>query len=568
MSSSFTNHHDLKKVLLSFRREFFWVGIFSFIANVLMLSPTLYMLQIYDRVLASQSELTLLFLTLIIIILFALMAFAEWSRSRLLVRAGVRLDLALNARIFNASFDAYLGQSKHSLNDAFSQLTGIRQFLTGNGIIALFDAPWTPIYIFIIFMLHPLLGKLAIIFALIQLLMAFIGHRMTDSSVKNTIKAELQSKAYLTSKLKNIETVEAMGMVGNLRARWLRLHLKYQAALAISSGKQHQQQALTKFVRYCMQSLTLAAAAMLVIEGELSLGAMIAANVLSSRALQPLDLIVGSWRGFVQAKAAYLQLDNLLNTHPEQDSETHYQIPTGEIALEKLIASSPGRSIPILDNLNVEFKAGQVTAIIGPSGSGKSTLARCLLGIWPYKEGSVLLDKTPIESWNREKLGTHIGYLPQDIELLNGTFAENIGRYNEVDSDKIIDAAKRAGIHEMILRFPMGYDTQAGEAGDILSGGQKQRLGLARAMYGNPSLIVLDEPNANLDDLGEIALLQAIQELKNEGKTVFLITHRRNILSIADYLLVLKEGKIVNYGLRDSVLATLNSQKQSNAGIT
>jgi len=526
------------------------------------------MLQIYDRVLASQSELTLLFLTLIIIILFALMAFAEWSRSRLLVRAGVRLDLALNARIFNASFDAYLGQSKHSLNDAFSQLTGIRQFLTGNGIIALFDAPWTPIYIFIIFMLHPLLGKLAIIFALIQLLMAFIGHRMTDSSVKNTIKAELQSKAYLTSKLKNIETVEAMGMVGNLRARWLRLHLKYQAALAISSGKQHQQQALTKFVRYCMQSLTLAAAAMLVIEGELSLGAMIAANVLSSRALQPLDLIVGSWRGFVQAKAAYLQLDNLLNTHPEQDSETHYQIPTGEIALEKLIASSPGRSIPILDNLNVEFKAGQVTAIIGPSGSGKSTLARCLLGIWPYKEGSVLLDKTPIESWNREKLGTHIGYLPQDIELLNGTFAENIGRYNEVDSDKIIDAAKRAGIHEMILRFPMGYDTQAGEAGDILSGGQKQRLGLARAMYGNPSLIVLDEPNANLDDLGEIALLQAIQELKNEGKTVFLITHRRNILSIADYLLVLKEGKIVNYGLRDSVLATLNSQKQSNAGIT
>jgi len=519
------------------------------------------MLQIYDRVLASQSELTLLFLTLIIIILFALMAFSEWSRSRLLVRAGVRLDLALNARIFNASFDAYLGQSKHSLNDAFSQLTGIRQFLTGNGIIALFDAPWTPIYIFIIFMLHPLLGKLAVIFALIQLLMAFIGHRMTDSSVKNATKAESQSKAYLTSKLKNIETVEAMGMLGNLRVRWLRLHLKYQAALAISSGKQNQQQALTKFVRYCMQSLTLAAAAMLVVEGELSVGAMIAANVLSSRALQPLDLIVGSWRGFVQAKAAYLHLNNLLNTHPEQDSETHYQIPRGEIALEKLIASSPGRSIPILDNLNAEFKAGQVTAIIGPSGSGKSTLARCLLGIWPYKEGSVLLDKTPIESWNRVKLGAHIGYLPQDIELLNGTLAENIGRYNELDSVKIIDAAKRAGIHEMILRFPMGYDTQAGEAGDMLSGGQKQRLGLARAIYGNPSLIVLDEPNANLDDLGEIALLQAIQELKNEGKTIFLITHRRNILSVADYLLVLKEGRLVNYGLRDAVLATLNSHK-------
>jgi ATP-binding cassette subfamily C exporter for protease/lipase len=558
MNATFTNRYDLKKVLLGFRREFFWVGIFSLIANLLMLSPTLYMLQIYDRVLASHSELTLLFLTLIIIILFALMAFAEWSRSRLLVRAGVRLDLALNARIFNASFDAYLGQSKHSLRDAFSHLTNIRQFLTGNGIIALFDAPWTPIYIFIIFLLHPLLGALAIAFAFIQLLMALIGHSMTYSWVENTTKAESKSNAYLISKLKNIETVEAMGMLGNLRARWLNLHLKYQAALAISNGKQHKQQALTKFVRYCMQSLTLGAAAMLVIEGELSVGAMIAANVLTSRALQPLDLIVGSWRDFVQAKSSYQQIDTLLHNQPEHGSEAHHPIPRGEIALKNLIASTPGRPLPILDNLNVEFKAGQVTAIIGPSGSGKSTLARCLLGIWPHKEGLVLLDKTPIENWNREQLGLHIGYLPQDIELLDGTLAENIGRYNKTDSEKIITAAKRSGIHDMILRFPLGYDTQTGEAGSMLSGGQKQRLGLARAIYGNPSLIVLDEPNANLDDVGESALLQAIQELKDQGKTVFLITHRRNILSVADYLLVLKEGKIINYGLRDAVLATLS----------
>jgi ATP-binding cassette subfamily C exporter for protease/lipase len=568
MNSIATNGQELKNVLFSFRREFLWVGFFSLIANLLMLSPTLYMLQIYDRVLASQSELTLLFLTLIIIILFAFMAFAEWSRSRLLVRAGVRLDLALNARVFNASFDAYLGQSKHSLTDAFSQLTGIRQFLTGNGIIALFDAPWTPIYIFIVFMLHPLLGALAIVFALIQLLMAYIGHRMTYSWVENATKTESKSKAYLTSKLKNIEAVEAMGMLANLRARWLSLHLKHQAALAIASGKQQQQQALTKFVRYCMQSLTLGAAAMLVIEGELSVGAMIAANVLTSRALQPLDLFVGSWRGFVQAKGAYQGLDTLIRTHPEQDSEVHYPIPKGEITLKKLVASSPGRPLPILDNLNVVFKAGQVTAIIGPSGSGKSTLARCLLGIWPNKEGMVLLDNTPIENWNREQLGLHIGYLPQDVELLEGTLAENIGRYNEADSEKIIDAAKRAGIHDMILRFPMGYDTQAGEAGDMLSGGQKQRLGLARAIYGNPSLIVLDEPNANLDDVGESALLQAIQELKNQGKTVFLITHRRNILSVADYLLVLKEGKLVNYGLRDTVLATLTGSPQPSPSNT
>ena len=565
MKLSHLNRSELTQVIFSFRREFLWVGIFSMIANVLMLSPTLYMLQIYDRVLASQSELTLLFLTLIIILLFCLMAFAEWIRSRLLVRAGVRLDQALNTRIFNASFEAYLGQNQYGSSEAFSHLTNVRQFLTGNGVIALFDAPWTPIYILIIFMLHPLLGVLSIVFAIIQLLMAYIGYRMTFSSAEIATKSELKSKIYLSSKLKNAESVEAMGMLGNLRARWMKHHVNYQANLNISTNKQQQQQALTKFVRYCMQSLTLGAAAMLVIEGELSTGAMIAANVLTARALQPLDLIVGSWRGFVQAKAAYLKLDQLLKAYPERDADVHYPIPRGDIALKDLVATTPLRPTPILDHLNAEFKAGQLTVIIGPSGSGKSTLARCLLGIWPNKEGLVLLDKTPIENWYREQLGPNIGYLPQDVELFEGTLAENIGRFNETDSDKVIEAAKRAGIHDMILRFPMGYDTQAGEAGGMLSGGQRQRLGLARAMYGSPTLIVLDEPNANLDDLGERALVQAIQELKAQNKTVFLLTHRLNILSIADYLLVLKEGEIAHYGLRDDVLEALKKQANSSS---
>jgi ATP-binding cassette subfamily C exporter for protease/lipase len=414
-------------------------------------------------------------------------------------------------------------------------------------------------------MLHPLLGVLSIVFAIIQLLMAYIGYRMTFSSAEIAAKSELKSKIYLSSKLKNAESVEAMGMLANLRARWMMHHVNYQAKLNISTNKQQQQQALTKFVRYCMQSLTLGAAAMLVIEGELSTGAMIAANVLTARALQPLDLIVGSWRGFVQAKAAYLKLDQLLRAYPERDADVHYPIPRGDIALKDLVATTPLRPTPILDHLNAEFKAGQVTVIIGPSGSGKSTLARCLLGIWPNKEGLVLLDKTPIENWHREQLGPNIGYLPQDVELFEGTLAENIGRFNETDSDKVIEAARRAGIHDMILRFPMGYDTQAGEAGGMLSGGQRQRLGLARAMYGSPTLIVLDEPNANLDDLGERALVQAIQELKAQNKTVFLITHRLNILSIADYLLVLKEGKIAHYGLRDDVLEVLKKQANSSS---
>lgn len=560
MKSQFKQHNELKKTLYSFRREFLWVGIFSMVANILMLSPTLYMLQVYDRVLASQSELTLLFLTIIVILFFCMMAFSEWLRARLLVRAGVKLDQALNTRVFNASFEAYLGQSQKNPTEAFSHLTNVRQFLTGNGIIALFDAPWTPIYILIVFMLHPLLGVISIVFALIQLVMAYIGHKMTFPSAEVASKSDEKSKTYLGSKLKNADSVEAMGMLENLRNRWITHHVNHQATLSVANNKQHQQQSITKFVRYCMQSLTLGAAAMLVVKGELSAGAMIASNVLMARALQPIDLIVGSWRGFVQAKAAYIKLESLLKTYPERDTDVHYPIPRGEISLKKLVATSPSRTTPILKNLTVDFKAGNIIAIIGPSGSGKSTLARCLVGIWPDKDGLVLLDKTPIENWDREQLGPHIGYLPQDIELFDGTLAENIGRFNETDSEKIIEAAQRAGIHEMILKFPMGYNTQAGEAGNMLSGGQKQRLGLARAMYDKPTLIVLDEPNANLDDVGERALVQAIQQLKTQNKTVFLITHRPSILSIADYLLVLKEGEITHYGTRNDVLMALNNK--------
>lgn len=567
MKSAFFERSELAKTLYSFRREFLWVGIFSMIANLLMLSPTLYMLQVFDRVLVSQSELTLLFLTLIVLLFFCMMAFAEWLRSRLLVRAGIKLDRELNTRVFNASFESYLRRAHQNPTEAFSNLTNVRQFLTGNGIIALFDAPWTPIYILIVFLLHPLLGVISILFAAIQLGMAVYGHRMTFASAEASSKADSKSKAYLYSKLKNAEPVEAMGMLVNLRGRWLKLHLDNQRQLGIANEKQHRQQSITKFVRYCMQSLTLGAAAMLVIEGELSAGAMIAANVLMARSLQPLDLIVGSWRGFVQARTAFTALETLMLAHPERDASIQYPIPRGEVALKNLSASTPNRATPILRELNAEFKAGQVTAIIGPSGSGKSTLARCLVGIWPDFSGMVTLDKTPIDSWDREQLGPYIGYLPQDIELFDGSIAENISRFYEIDSEKVIEAAKRAGIHDMVLRFPMGYDTPVGEAGMMLSGGQRQRLGLARAMYGNPSLIVLDEPNANLDDVGERALVEAIQAIKAEGKTVFLITHRLNILGVADYLLVLNDGEITHHGLRDDVIAAIKQEqaKQKSA---
>ncbi len=565
--NQFWGRSELTQTLVTFKREFLWVGLFSLLANLLMLSPTLYMLQVYDRVLLSQSELTLLFLTLIIIVFFAVMAFAEWLRSRLLVRAGMKLDQELNTRIFNASFEAYLRRSQQNPTEAFTNLTNLRQFLTGNGIIAFFDAPWTPIYILVTFMLHPLLGCLSILFAGIQLWLAFWAHRNSHDAMNAQTQAESKSRAYLQSKLKNAEPVEAMGMLKNLRARWLRLHQEQQQKIEEASNRQHRQQAIVKFIRYSMQSLTLGAAALLVVQGELTGGAMIAANVLMSRALQPLDLIVGSWRGLIQAKEAFEGLESILKTYPEQDRSAQYPVPKGNVTLKKLIAYKADKESQILKNLNADFKAGQVTAIIGPSGSGKSTLARCLVGIWPDTGGSMLLDKTPIEHWDRIQLGPNIGYLPQDIELFDGTVAENIARFYEVDSDLVIEAAKKAGIHEMILRFPKGYDTPIGDGGSQLSGGQRQRLGLARAMYGNPQLIVLDEPNANLDDLGERALVAAIQDLKSRGKTVFLITHRLNILGVADHLLVMRDGKIDHYGLRDDVLGELQKKAQKTVPI-
>ena len=559
MSLKFFERSDLARALLNFRREFIWVGVFSLVTNLLMLIPSLYMMQLFDRVLISRSELTLLFLTIIIVVLLCVGGFAEWLRSRLLVRAGVRFDQALNKRIFNASFEANLAGNKGSGGSAFSNLIKVRQFLTGNGIIAFFDAPWMFFYIFILFVLHPLLGVMAIVFCVIQLAIAVIGAQTTRASVELAYKSEVKTNQYLRSKLKNAEPVEAMGMLSNLRKRWLTFHIIQQEKNDAARIKQQHQQTISKFVRYCMQSFTLGAAALLVINGELSAGAMIAANILMTRALQPLELIVGSWSGLIQAKISFEALEKLLEDYPERNLSLGRPSPSGQVTLNKLVAKSPSRETAILKGLDLTFKAGDITVIIGPSGAGKSTLARCLVGIWPDKEGFVLLDGIPIEHWSRDQLGAHIGYLPQDIEILEGSIAENIGRFNEMDSEKVIEAAKRAGIHEMILRLPMGYDTTSGQIGEVLSGGQRQRIGLARAVYGEPTIIVLDEPNANLDEVGDLALVKAIVDLKKQGKTVFLITHRPNIIGVADNLLVMKDGTITHFGSREDVLLSLNS---------
>lgn len=535
---------ELTRVLWTFRRELLWVCIFSFFANLLMLTPTLYMLQVFDRVMLSGSELTLLALTGFMVFFYLVMGLAEWLRSRLLVRAGARFDDAINTRVFNAAFEQRLNGATRNPLQPLNDLTGLRQFITGSGVFAVMDTPWTLVYLAVLFLMHPWLGWASVAFSIVQIGMALAGHWLTSRRMKAAQDLTNDSNTYLQAKLRNSETVEALGMLDNLRHQWLATHERQLAAHADAQAIARRVQAANKFVQYMQQGLVLAIGALLAIDGKISAGAMIACNALMGNALRPLGTIVQMWKQYVEASNAYRRLDQLLTDHPERAD--HHQADTvrGQISLRNLEATAPGRKTPILKGLTADLPSGEVIAILGPSGAGKSTLARCLLGIWPDTTGQVLLDGHPIDQWSREALGPHVGYLPQDIELFDGTISENIARFTKAPPEQVIDAAKRTGIHEMILRLSKGYDTPMGEAGSLLSGGQRQRIGLARAILGNPTLVVLDEPNANLDDAGEAALARTVRDLKARGATVFMIVHHQHLLAVSDKVLMLENGQI------------------------
>ena len=556
------NRNELTRTLWDFRYEFMVAGLFSMIANLLMLAPTLYMLQVYDRVLVSQNTGTLLVVSIITLFFLVVLSFSEWARSKLLVRSGIRMDQMISRKLFHASYEAHLNPAVSNPTRAFADLTELRQFLTGNGIFAFFDAPWAPIYIAVLFLLHPWLGVMALGFAAVQSVLAWWGSQATKPAQAQASKSQLEVSGYLQSKFRNAEVIESMGMLKHLYRRWAERNAKAMGANLNAQDVASRVTAWSKFVRYTQQSLSLGGGALLVIHGELSPGGMIAANVLMSRALAPIDLMVGTWSGFLNAREAFTRLSELLAAHPLRDMPAMGIAPKGDVVLKDVVASAPGRDAPILQGVSAIMPPGTVTVVLGASGSGKSTLARVLLGIWPHSSGQVLLDGQAIGKWNRMELGPHIGYLPQDIELFDGTIAENIARSGQVESEKVIEAAEAAGLHTMILRFPKGYDTPMGEAGGLLSGGQRQRIGLARAMYGMPALVVLDEPNANLDDEGENALVRAVQGLKAQGKTVVLISHRPGIVSVADRLLILQNGTVQASGPRDGVLAALQKQRE------
>lgn len=538
------NNKLLPKLARTYRQELLSALAFSSVANILMLVPTLYMLQIYDRVMLSKSEITLIVVSLISLGLMMAMGFAEWARSKVLIAAGVNLELALSQRLFRVSFLNRLKQTQKSTLQPFNDLAQLRQTLTGQSIYALLDAPWTPFYIFIMFLLHPWLGYLAIVFCVNLSLVAWFSAHKSKDSKDQSIEEETELNRFVHSKLRNAEVIEAHGMAKNLKFRWWQRQEEVLKTGTEAENLESKLTSTTKEITVLKQSLALGMGALLVMQGELSVGAMIAANFIMTRATAPLDSMVNGWRGFKQAFEAAKRLEDLLEEFPEELQTGHVHKLKGTVELQQITAQVLSRKAPILNEVSLLIESGQAIAVVGASGSGKSTLAKVIFGIWPTFTGIVNFDGQDINQLDREFFGHQVGYLAQDVELFDGTIAENIARMSEVDHEQVIQAAQHVGMHETILHLQEGYDHQITGKGGSLSSGQKQRVALARAIYGTPKILVLDEPDSSLDEAGVKALEQVLKELKAAGTTIVLITHRESLLAFVDRIVEMKKGQI------------------------
>lgn len=552
-------HQTIRLSLRACRDSFINVGLFSMCINIAMLVPAIYMLQVYDRVVVGASMPTLYMLTLLMLVFLIAMGVLEWARQDIMRRVSNRLDLQLAPVLFDVGYrQAWLSAGMAAGTQPLQDLKGIRQFVSSHGLFAFFDTPWVPVYLLVMFAFHPWIGLIGLLSALLLLGITLANERLTGQHQKAAEQAYHEAGRMLTQVLRNSEVMSAMGMLSRLRQRWLSESrgalVKQNAAAEISSILT----AVSKSLRIIIQSLILGLGAYLAIRQEISPGMMIAGSILLGRALAPIDQMLGSWKQFATAREQYQRLNASLHADPAPETRMTLPTPRGEVRVEDIVVTAPGSNSPLLSDVSFHCAPGTIVGVIGPSAAGKSTLARALLGIWPCVKGSVRLDGAEIHGWNKDELGSHIGYLPQDIELFEGSVSDNIARFAPADPEKVVQAARDAGIHDMILRLPQGYDTQLGNGGSKLSGGQRQRLGIARAIYGRPCLIVLDEPNANLDHVGEEALLETLDILRENASTVFLITHKTRILSATDKLLVLADGSLSMFGPRDRVLAELN----------
>lgn len=557
--------NEIKALLATFGSTWRTVAAFSAVSNLLMLAPAIYMLQVYDRVLASRNEYTLLMLTALVIGLYALMGLVEWVRSLVIVRVADQIDAAMNQRVFNAAFEQSLRGSGANAGQAISDFTTLRQFSTGPGLFAFMDAPWFPVYLAVIYMFDWRLGVFATVGALVLIMVAWTNERLTRQPLDEANKAANQASQMMTNQFRNSEVIESMGMLPALRKRWYGVHALMMKEQRQASESGAATGSTSKALRLGMQSGVLGLGALLVISGDITPGMMIAASILLGRALAPVDALIGVSRQFSSVRAAYQRLDELLRQFAQRVPGMSLPAPKGQVSFEGVVGMAPGGQVPVVKGVSFTVSPGDVLGIIGPSGSGKSTLARLMVGVWPAVQGKVRLDGADVYQWNKDELGPSLGYLPQDIELFSGSISDNIARFGGDDPAGVVAAAQMAGVHELILQQPKGYDTVLGEQGGGLSGGQKQRIALARAVFGDPALIVLDEPNSNLDDVGQQALAAAVARLKNAGRTVVVITHSKTILAETTHIAVMKDGMLQSYGKTAEVLGALSRPAGSPA---
>lgn len=560
---------ELRAALTPLKPYFLRAAWFSLLAGLLVLAPSVYMLEVYDRVVNSRNHFTLLMLTVAVLGAYALMEVLEWARSEIMRGASAALDAQLGERVFNAIFAAraqrIAGGNAQPLND----FRVVRDFLFSPALLALMEAPIALVMMVLLFLISPVLGWSAVVFALLQVTVAWCNERRTKPPLMQANRSAMEAQQYAQGSLRNAEVVQGMGMLHDMQARWQDLQQTFLSLQAQASRSAGGFQALGKLLQNILGSLLLGLGCWLLLHNQLNGGGgmMIIASILGGRMLAPLVQMVSQWQSVVNVRDAWARLQQLLQAVPARSPGMALPAPRGRLQVEQLMASAPGAQSPILRGIALQLEPGEVLAVVGPSASGKTCLARLLVGLWPASSGKVRLDGADIHAWDKQELGPHLGYLPQGVELLEGTVAENIARFGPVEPAKVEAAARAVGLHAFILGLPGGYDSPLGEDGARLSGGQRQRMALARALYGDPVLVVLDEPNSSLDDAGDAALSQAIRDASARGTTFVVITHRTSVLGVAHKMLVLRDGRQQAFGPRAEVMATLTQAAQQAAAL-